>query len=182
MDWQALGDFLMWPGWAGVSGVVALLALLAALFALLEFALDDRLQRIDAAATQVKRSLVVADDMRSVTVLARPMGPTMMYEPEWIGYGVDVGFEETVPVLTVRDEPLEIELKIPRAARLDEVWVGLQWVEVTRTGIRARAFRTSLEGGRHQRWKRRPTWLGRRIFGEGRWIESRARNLGGPER
>lgn len=182
MDWRALNDIMTWAGWAGVSGIIALLALFAAMIALVEFVMENRLQRLASAATTVRRHLAIVDDMRSLTVWARPMGPTVMYEPEWIGYGVSVGSPETVPVLTARDEPLELNVKLHKDAPLDEAWVGLQWVEVTRTGIRGRAFRTTLKGGRYQRWQSRRTRLGRRLLGAGRWVEGRGKQPLGPPR
>jgi len=170
--------WLEWDGWDGVAGVVSLLALIAALIAVIDLALTWRLHtRRDLAIDLVRKTA----DGNEYEMTVRPIGPATMYEVEFIEFGFDARVPFfLVSVLTSRDKPLRVTFTaVPGPGRqLSDCWVGIQWVDVTRLGTRARSSRVQILGPGFQCWKPyRWTWWPRKA--RGRWRDIRQREVRG---
>lgn len=167
-------EFLSADWWVGIQGIAAIIALAAVAIAAVDFMLRINTTRVNATGFKVKKSLSTAfitnpETMIRCTITARPMGPTIWYEPEWQIFGIDRHLDtEPPPVMTSRDET-SITLSIPYG-ELQSVWVGIAWVEPRMLGSRSRGSRISIEESRYQRWETyRWYWWPRRKAG--RWLE-----------
>lgn len=167
-------EFLSADWWVGVQGIAALIALAAVAIAAIDFMLRINTTRVNATSFHIEKSpsaVFVTDPetMIRCTIFARPMGPTIWYEPEWQIFGTNRHLDADPPaVMTSRDET-SITLSIPYG-ELQSVWVGIAWVEPRMLGSRSRGSRISLEGSRFQRWETyRWYWWPRRM--PGRWVE-----------
>lgn len=169
-------EFLTADWWVGVQGIVGTIALAAVAIAAIDLVIRLNLSSINAmgfTVTTVKRYGKTAE----VTVAARTMGPTVLYEPEWRIFGMELPFDDDLPpVLESRDDEVTITISIPYE-KLESVWVGIAWVEPRRLGSRACASRVSLRGNRYQRWETyRWYWWPRKNVG--RWVENRVAKRG----
>lgn len=171
-------DFLTAEWWLGVQGIAATIALLAVAIAAIDFSIRINTTRVNAVSFHIERSPSTlfaknADEMIRCAITARPMGPTIWYEPEWQIFGIARHLEyETSPIMTANDET-SITLSIPYG-QLESVWVGIAWVEPRMLGSRSRGSRVQLLGSGYQRWETyRWYWWPRKKAA--RWVGQRER-------
>lgn len=146
-------DWLSEPWWAGVQGVASVLGVAAIIVAVVDFLIRMNLEAPDAMSFNVRRSQPV-NGIVEVTVTARPMGPHVLYEPQWRIWGDDSVHTPPIdpPVLDVRDEPVEMTMRIHHA-RIESIKVGLVWVVPRRFSSHAAAARRGIAPtGDYERW------------------------------
>ncbi|MFJ3029833.1 hypothetical protein ACIPEQ_13400 [Curtobacterium sp. NPDC087080] len=151
MDWWSA------PWWAGVQGVASVVGITAIAIAVVDFLIRMNLEAPNAMSITVRRvgaNLVDARATVEVTIIARPMGPHVLYEPEWRVWGDDSVTPPWIdsPVLDVRDEAVEMTMHVHRD-RLKDIKVGIEWVVPRRFGSYKAASRRGIAAmSDYERW------------------------------
>lgn len=150
-------EFLTADWWIGVQGIAATIALIAVAIAAIDFAIRLNTTRVNAVSFHVEKSPSThfgrdTNEMIRCTISARPMGPTVWYEPEWQIFGITRHLEYEVPPIMTANDETTITLSIPYE-QLASVWVGIAWVEPRMLGSRSRGSRVHLLESRYQRWE-----------------------------
>lgn len=153
-----VAKWLALPWWAGVQGIASVLGVIAIIVAVADFIIRSKEGSPDAISLHVARE--PSDGNTTITATFRVMGSHVMYEPEYVVWGLpmNVPLPELPPRIDVHAGMQEAAMfSVPDSIALDDVRVGVAWVIPQRRMGYAAVSRTtvglSLDYERWVRWE-----------------------------